>query len=99
MDALELLLTRRSVRAIDMQAPAPTGDARAKIYQAATRVPDHGKLAPWRFIEIEGEARRDFGRELAEVARQNHPEMDEEAANAQAALPLRAPAALLLARC
>ncbi|WP_199554733.1 nitroreductase family protein [Sandaracinobacteroides hominis] len=49
---LSLLLTRRSGKARDLVAPGP-GDAElATILQAAARVPDHGKLAPWRFVVI-----------------------------------------------
>jgi nitroreductase len=48
MDALELLLTRRSQPRL--QAPAPSEDALENIMQAALRVPDHMGLNPWRFI-------------------------------------------------
>ncbi|MFN7177323.1 MAG: nitroreductase [Thermaurantiacus sp.] len=50
--ALSLLLTRRSARARDLVAPGPSKAQLATILAAATRVPDHGKLAPWRFVEV-----------------------------------------------
>lgn len=49
---VDLLLTRRSGKARDMVAPGPTADQLATILGAAARVPDHGKLAPWAFVEI-----------------------------------------------
>jgi nitroreductase len=51
-DMLSLLLTRRSARARDLVAPGPNEGELATILGAATRVPDHGKLAPWRFVTI-----------------------------------------------
>lgn len=49
---LSLLLSRRSVKAQDLVAPGPDGVQLQRILAAAIRVPDHGKLAPWRFVEI-----------------------------------------------
>lgn len=51
--ALRLLETRRSGRPRDMVAPGPDRHQLARILAIATRVPDHGKLAPWRFVSIE----------------------------------------------
>jgi len=58
-DALELLTTRRSFKAIELAGPAPSATEIDILLTVASRVPDHGKLAPWRFIVFEGEA---FGR-------------------------------------
>ncbi|MGQ5702063.1 nitroreductase family protein [Sandaracinobacteroides sp. A072] len=49
---LTLLLSRRSGKARDLVAPGPDAAEMETMLKAATRVPDHGKLAPWRFIEI-----------------------------------------------
>ncbi len=49
---LSLSLTRRSGKARDMVAPGPTSAELDSILTAASRVPDHGKLAPWRFVVI-----------------------------------------------
>src|ERR1700744_3905255 len=65
-DAIDLLLTRRSGSAKAMNGPGPSMDELQKILQAAARVPDHGKLFPWRFILFEGDARARFGDVLAE---------------------------------
>lgn len=49
---LSLLLTRRSGKARDLIAPGPSPEQLRTILAAAMRVPDHGKLAPWSFVEI-----------------------------------------------
>ncbi|MGL9760209.1 MAG: NAD(P)H nitroreductase [Symbiopectobacterium sp.] len=53
MDALDLLLNRRS--ASRLAAPAPQGDVLANIIHAGMRVPDHGTLQPWRFVIAQDE--------------------------------------------
>ncbi|NUA46181.1 putative NAD(P)H nitroreductase YdjA [Dickeya solani] len=53
MDALELLLNRRS--ASRLAAPAPAGDVLENILRAGLRAPDHGALQPWRFSIIQDE--------------------------------------------
>ncbi|MFD2854778.1 nitroreductase [Seohaeicola zhoushanensis] len=54
--ALDFLLTRRSRPAKTLIAPVPSHDELMVLLTAAGRVPDHGKLEPWRFIVIEGAA-------------------------------------------
>lgn len=58
---LSFLQTRRSVKAADMPAGKPDADTLQAILQAGLRVPDHGKLVPWKIIIFEGAARREFG--------------------------------------
>lgn len=55
-EVLDFLLTRRSRPAKTLALPVPTRDELAPILTAAARAPDHGKLEPWRFIVLEGEA-------------------------------------------
>ena len=57
-DALDTLLSRASNGAL--VDPAPSGAALEQIMQAGMRAPDHGKLRPWRFVLIAGEARAAF---------------------------------------
>jgi nitroreductase len=64
---LDLLLTRRSGKARDMIAPGPDADQLTKILRVATRVPDHGKLAPWRFVVVPDTARAKLA-DLIEIA-------------------------------
>jgi len=66
-DAIDLLLTRRSGSAKAMEAPGPSKKQLDQILQAGARVPDHGKLFPWRFIVFEGKGRDRAGDILAEV--------------------------------
>jgi len=66
-DAIDLLLSRRSGSAKAMGEPGPSQGQLTQILAAAARVPDHGKLFPWRFVVFEGEARDRFGDILAEV--------------------------------
>ncbi|MDQ0503942.1 nitroreductase family protein [Xanthobacter agilis] len=66
-DAIELLRTRRSSRIMDLQEPGPSPQDLDTILAIAARVPDHGKLAPWRFIVFEGEGRARAGEAFAKV--------------------------------
>lgn len=73
-DALELLKTRRSVKPVEMTGPAPTPEQIDALLSVASRVPDHGKLAPWRFIVFEGNARKAAGERIAEVFKAGNPQ-------------------------
>ncbi len=77
MDALELLKTRRSVSSSFLAEPGPDEAQLNEILTIASRVPDHGKLAPWRFIVFEGDARLKAGEALAGLYHREHPEADE----------------------
>lgn len=66
-EALELLTRRRSTPAIGLSEPGPDADQVRHLLGIAARVPDHGKLAPWRFILFETEARTSFGNVLGKV--------------------------------
>ena len=68
-DALQLLKTRRSVKPMELSGPPPSAAEIDTLLTIAARVPDHGKLAPWRFIVFEGEARAAAGAIIAEVFR------------------------------
>ncbi|NJL08758.1 MAG: nitroreductase, partial [Methylacidiphilales bacterium] len=56
IDLLRHLESRRSIRAADFTAPGPGADQLDRMLTLAVRTPDHGKLAPWRFIVFEGDA-------------------------------------------
>lgn len=74
-DALDLLSTRRSSRIIDLVAPGPSAQDLDTILTLAARVPDHGKLAPWRFIVFEGEGRARAGEALAAALKASDPQV------------------------
>jgi nitroreductase len=63
---LDLLLSRRSGSAKAMKGPGPNAEQLRKILAAGVRVPDHGKLTPWRFIVFDGDGRKRAGNILAE---------------------------------
>ena len=73
-DALPLLTTRRSVKPIELTGPAPTEADIETLLTIASRVPDHGKLTPWRFILFEGDARKQIGEKLAEAFTTDRPD-------------------------
>jgi nitroreductase len=60
-DTLRLLATRRSVAPVALSGPGPNAEELQTLLQLGSRVPDHGKLAPWRFIVFQGEARERAG--------------------------------------
>src|SRR5690348_5922443 len=73
-DTLELLKTRRSVKPMELHGPGPSASELDTLLRIATRVPDHGKLAPWRFIVFEGDARRTAGAKIAAVFGADNPQ-------------------------
>src|SRR5215475_2173272 len=90
-DAIDLLLSRRSGSAKAMTGPGPNAVELRTILTAAARVPDHGKLFPWRFILFEGEARARFGDVLAECLKATEETTEDRMAFERARF-LRAPA-------
>jgi nitroreductase len=73
-DALELLKSRRSVKPREMTPPGPSPAELDTILTIGARVPDHGKLAPWRFIVFEGDARLRAGDVIAKVFARKNPQ-------------------------
>jgi nitroreductase len=73
-DALELLKTRRSVKPREMTGPGPSPAELETILTVGARVPDHGKLTPWRFIVFEGDARVRAGEIIAKVFARKNPQ-------------------------
>ena len=75
-EMLELLATRRSVAPHLLAGPAPRPDEIETMLTIAARVPDHGRLAPWRFIVIEGDARHRMGDVIATAFEADEPGAD-----------------------
>ena len=71
---LTLLRTRRSGKARDMVAPGPDANQLADILGIAARVPDHGKLSPWRFVTIADDQRDAFAALLVTAYRAEKPD-------------------------
>ena len=73
-EALDLLKTRRSVKPLELAEPGPSPAEVETILTIASRVPDHGKLTPWRFIVFEGAARLAAGEQIAAAFAAKYPE-------------------------
>lgn len=73
----DYLLTRRSVGVGFLKEPGPDQAELEQILTIGTRVPDHGKITPWRLVLIAGDDRAKAGAALAEIAARNTPGLDE----------------------
>ena len=73
-DAIELLKTRRSLKPMEMTGPGPTPAELETILTIGARVPDHGKLSPWRFIVFEDAGRARAGEVFARLFAQKNPQ-------------------------
>jgi nitroreductase len=73
-DTIDLLKTRRSVKPMELHKPGPSAAQIDTLLTIASRVPDHGKLTPWRFIVFEGDARLKAGERIATVFRAANPQ-------------------------
>lgn len=76
---LQALDNRRSVPSRQLGEPGPGEDTLLRILQSASRVPDHGKLVPFRFIRIAGDDRHALGEKLAARSRERDPNAPEPA--------------------
>ena len=72
-EAFNRIAQRRSVKAVDICEPGPSENQITQILETAVRVPDHGKLGPWRFILFENQARQDFGNFLSARFKEVNP--------------------------
>jgi nitroreductase len=73
---IDLQSRRRSVPPLALQGPGPTPEQIDQLLTIAARVPDHGKLAPWRFILFEGDGRARAGEAIAAVYQVDNPNAD-----------------------
>jgi nitroreductase len=67
-EMLRFLARRRSVSAVTLTAPGPSAAELDQLVRLASRVPDHGKLSPWRFVVLEGRAKARFAGRLEALA-------------------------------
>jgi nitroreductase len=72
--SLDVLNQRRSVPSRQLGEPGPDEAELGKLLEAAIRVPDHGKLVPWRLLLIRGDARARLGAALAEMHLRKEPD-------------------------
>lgn len=74
----EYLSVRRSIPAFQMREPGPSRPEIEELLRLASRVPDHGKLAPWRFIVYRGSERARIGEELLKLRLAVEPGLSDE---------------------
>ena len=97
MEAIEAVITRCSVAPAFLTEPAPDDAALERILAAGASAPDHGRLRPWRFIVIKGDARARLGEVFAEALRRRDPAAPEAALEQERGRPLRAPLVIAVA--
>ena len=90
-DTIDFLLSRRSILARMMDGPGPGDEDLRTIMEAGMRVPDHGRLTPWRFIVIRGDAREKLGETLGAAFVRNNPDAIEEQVELERERLTRAP--------
>jgi nitroreductase len=89
MDLIEGIESRTS--ALKLTEPGPTPPHIERIIKAGIRAPDHGRLRPWRFVVIEGDARKRLGEAMANVLRAKMPDASPAQLDAEAGKVMRAP--------
>ena len=88
---IDYLSTRRSIPAFQMGEPGPSKEEVEAMLTLASRVPDHGKLAPWRFIVYRGAERKRISEALATIAMGDKPDLSEEMVKVEKTRLTRAP--------
>lgn len=96
IDALTLLARRRSVGPAFLVSPGPDAAELETLLRLASRVPDHGKLAPWRFVVFQGEARDRAGEMALKIKLEDNPALDETGQGAERAKFSRSPLVIAL---
>lgn len=94
-ETLALLARRRSTKIAHLSEPGPSAAELDALLHLAARVPDHGKLGPWRFVIIADEARARAGEKLAQVIA-NDAGVDEMRLSAARTLLTRAPVCVMV---
>lgn len=95
MDVLSALEARCSAR--KLTEPAPSREHVEQILRAGANAPDHGRLRPWRFVVLNGEARNRFGDVMAEVLLAKAPQATQEQLAGERSKALRAPTIIAVA--
>tara|TARA_B100001121_G_C18399729_1_gene484837 strand:- start:85 stop:645 length:561 start_codon:yes stop_codon:yes gene_type:complete len=93
METLDTLLNKVSFPILT--EPLPSHEQMEMAYKAAFRAPDHGRLRPWRFIEVKNKGRENLGKAFRNAAIKNG-EKDEDKLSKFEKLPLRAPMIIIL---
>ena len=96
---IDFLLSRKSAPIAELREPAPGDDEIATLIRVASRVPDHGRLTPWRFIVYRGEARHRIGDMLAKRAEEREGPLPDARVEQEKARFSRAPLVIGVIHC
>ncbi len=97
MEAIDLLTTRRSVLARNMSEPGPNADELRRILEAGMRVPDHGKIGPWRIQIVNKAGQAALGELWAKLYKAEHGERaNDKMVEFERERPSRAPVLLVV---
>ncbi len=92
---IDTLLSRASVKLLG--DPGPSDADLRLIFEAAMRAPDHGKLRPWKFFVVRGDARQQLSELFAEGVRRREPNANDAQIEKEREKPLRAPVTIVVA--
>jgi nitroreductase len=93
---IDLLLTRRSVLAVNLVEPGPNDDTLNLILHAGIRVPDHGRCEPWRIQVLRRKAQKALGKICVEIFKRENPDAREAQIEAEDKRPQRSPLLLVV---
>ncbi|MBP5857367.1 nitroreductase [Marivibrio halodurans] len=90
-DLIQFLSSRQSIKAVELNEPAPDDTALERLLSAAVTAPDHGAIRPWRFLAIRGEARNRLADIFEKALRARDPDVAADEIAALRGKPLRSP--------
>lgn len=96
MDALDALLGRHTVSPAFMTEDGPSAAELARMLAAAVAAPDHGRLRPWRFLVVSGEARANLGALFARALELRQPDAPAQALEQERQRAFRAPVTVVV---
>jgi nitroreductase len=96
MELFDAIASRSTAKAVT--APGPTSEQIARLLSAAARAPDHGRLKPWRFIEVNGDEREPFANAVAQARKDQIPDYTDDQMELERAKIRRSPC-ILVAGC
>lgn len=96
MTPIDFLKSRTSIKAASMTEPGPSDDELRQIIEAGLRVPDHGKIGPWRIQIVKKEAQKTLGRIYGALFRKDNPSAPDDVVEFNALRCQRAPVMLVV---
>ncbi len=95
MDLFDAIASRSTAKRLAQ--PGPTAQELERLLEAAARAPDHGRLKPWRFLQVDGAARESFANAVAEARRDQIPAFTDEQMELEREKVRRSPSILIAA--